>query len=573
MDDGDKTIFSPPKKDDKTKAHDDDVTRWVVPSTQRAENDHISPRPFKRARKVRDAKNNQDQANQFFSSGDASASHSHKTDLFTREANAGQNSRQHQGHSQEYSPEYSQRHNQGHNQGHGQEYNQQYAQQYGDQAQWQQEQRQQEQWQQEQWQQVQREQKEKQEQTGFFARKPPPKTHRVKRNLLLDEASNLLVMAGQLRLSSSPQQIDVLRQDIIEKITLYIATIEPHYPEKQVANAGICLCSLIDQNILKTSWGKESGWGRESILAELYHTAQTKELMGIIRDELASYNPTIDILELYYTCLRMDFKSISDDDNLVQELTHALYEKIRHASLDEQAPLSHHLLSASSKPIKQLWSVLLWVVPACSIAVLALTYIIFSHLLNDSFQSVQVHLDSVGDETPRLAVKHFQAVVDEAKPKNTQLMQILHAEYSSGMIELFDGEPGTRILIRTDELFASGSAYVEPDFYPLIQKIATALNGTEGDILVQGHTDNVPFRTGVNTNQRLSDDRAQAFGELLAETLVIPARLRWQGYAERKPFVCNTSAALRAKNRRVEIVLPATEIDGLDKLLTPVCSQ
>ena len=112
------------------------------------------------------------------------------------------------------------------------------------------------------------------------------------------------------------------------------------------------------------------------------------------------------------------------------------------------------------------------------------------------------------------------------------------------------------IVIRSDRFFASGSARLEAEVEPVLLRIAQALERVPGTILVTGHTDEVPIRTArFPSNWELSTERAAAVVKLIAGKLSDASRLRAEGVADSAPVAPNDSAANRARNRRVVIIL------------------
>ena len=115
------------------------------------------------------------------------------------------------------------------------------------------------------------------------------------------------------------------------------------------------------------------------------------------------------------------------------------------------------------------------------------------------------------------------------------------------------------IVIRSDRLFASGSARLESGVEAVILRVADALERVPGTILVTGHTDDVPIRTArFPSNWELSTERAASVVKLIAGKLKTPERLRAEGLAASAPVAPNDSAANRARNRRVTIILRST---------------
>lgn len=118
---------------------------------------------------------------------------------------------------------------------------------------------------------------------------------------------------------------------------------------------------------------------------------------------------------------------------------------------------------------------------------------------------------------------------------------------------------GSEITIRLmgDSTFDSGKDEIREKLKPLLRNLARVLEKADGDIVIAGHTDNVPIRAGpFKTNLRLSAARAAAVAEyMLANSHVDPTRVSTMGFGEYRPIDSNATARGREKNRRVEIIL------------------
>ena len=89
-----------------------------------------------------------------------------------------------------------------------------------------------------------------------------------------------------------------------------------------------------------------------------------------------------------------------------------------------------------------------------------------------------------------------------------------------------------------------------------MNKIARALESTEGSVMVTGHTDNQPISTSrYPSNWHLSLARATAVSDELAGAANLEGRLWPEGRGEAEPRFDNATAENRARNRRVEISL------------------
>ncbi|MDR3651502.1 MAG: OmpA family protein [Paludibacter sp.] len=118
-------------------------------------------------------------------------------------------------------------------------------------------------------------------------------------------------------------------------------------------------------------------------------------------------------------------------------------------------------------------------------------------------------------------------------------------------------------------LFKSGSAAVESKGIEAIKVLADVLNkNSDIDILVEGHTDNVPIKTAIyHDNWDLSAARAISIVRILTnEYNIAPTRLTASGKGEFSPRASNSTPEGRAKNRRTEIIL-SPKLDELMKLL------
>lgn len=118
-------------------------------------------------------------------------------------------------------------------------------------------------------------------------------------------------------------------------------------------------------------------------------------------------------------------------------------------------------------------------------------------------------------------------------------------------------------------LFRSGSSRLSEEAFRVLGKIATVINDhNELDVLVEGHTDNVPINNScLDDNWDLSVMRATSVVRVLEEEYYVdPKRLTAAGRSEYLPKADNSSSAGRSLNRRTEIVI-TPKLDQFFKLL------
>ena len=119
-------------------------------------------------------------------------------------------------------------------------------------------------------------------------------------------------------------------------------------------------------------------------------------------------------------------------------------------------------------------------------------------------------------------------------------------------------------------LFRSGSWAVGSEGRQAVEQLGKVLaDNPDIAILIEGHTDNVPYKgnSQLSGNWDLSTKRATAIVNILRENLnIYPENLTAAGRGEYAPIASNDTAEGKAKNRRIEVVL-TPKLDELSRLL------
>ncbi|MBQ9365872.1 MAG: OmpA family protein [Schwartzia sp.] len=119
-------------------------------------------------------------------------------------------------------------------------------------------------------------------------------------------------------------------------------------------------------------------------------------------------------------------------------------------------------------------------------------------------------------------------------------------------------EEGLMIRIKEQALFPSGSAELVAESQRLGPVVAGLLAAIPENVIISGHTDNVPINTEqYPSNWELSSARAMNFMRYLlsVNSNLNPARFSAIGFAEYRPAATNDTEEGRARNRRVEILI------------------
>ena len=129
-----------------------------------------------------------------------------------------------------------------------------------------------------------------------------------------------------------------------------------------------------------------------------------------------------------------------------------------------------------------------------------------------------------------------------------------------------------KVYVSLDEslLYKSGSYSIDPKGQEVLKKLAVVLEqNTDINILVEGHTDNVPLKSSgpISDNWDLSVRRATAVVKIITEnSKVNPSRLTAAGRGEHVPIASNNTKEGRTQNRRTEIIL-TPKLDELFEIL------
>ena len=153
-------------------------------------------------------------------------------------------------------------------------------------------------------------------------------------------------------------------------------------------------------------------------------------------------------------------------------------------------------------------------------------------------------------------------VKEDLEQVQKYMQKMLADQIAQHTVSVQMGKDGLVISLREAGFFDSGSATPHPGTLPILRQIATALGQTPYDLRIEGHTDNIPIHNPeFDSNWELSSARATRLARIFLSTgAIVPNRISAAGYAEYHPVAPNDTAAGRAENRRVDLViLPRTK--------------
>ena len=373
-------------------------------------------------------------------------------------------------------------------------------------------------------------------------------------NPLVRAASNVLLLAGQLRGTLSTPDVDGVRRHALGEIHRFEERARVAGVTSEVIGAArYALCATLDEAVLSTPWGAHSEWAQQTLLVSLHREAWGGEKFFEMLDRISQEAERhIALMELQYLCLAVGFQGryrvLDRGDSRLAEVRQRLYRQIRDHRGTPPPELSLRWRGLEDRRNPVIRYVPWWVVGAAALAILAVAYGVYHARLGGAAAPVQAALAGVGLDA-------FTGPVSRPAAGPT-LKQILAPEEARGTLSVEDRDGRTLVTLLTPSLFPSGSATLNSAVAPTLQRVADAIDRGPGRVLVVGHTDDQPLRSlRFRDNFELSRERALSVVRVLQPAMDNPARVEWSGVGPSQPrFRPESEPENRARNRRVEIV-------------------
>ena len=130
------------------------------------------------------------------------------------------------------------------------------------------------------------------------------------------------------------------------------------------------------------------------------------------------------------------------------------------------------------------------------------------------------------------------------------------------LVNVTQTDRGVEVEMKSKMLFESGSARLSPAAIRALRGVAKIIEPIGNQVHVEGHTDNIPIETvSFPSNWELSAARAASVVHLFTRLGVDPRRLVSIGYGEYRPIAENDSEDGRQENRRVALIIMASQHD------------
>lgn len=333
------------------------------------------------------------------------------------------------------------------------------------------------------------------------------------------------------------------------------------YGSDVVRQAHYALCAFVDEIVLDTPWGSQSRWQEHSLLSTFHHqTWGGEEFFNIIEKNQTDAARHVDLLELMYTLLALGFEGAyatrPDGRDRLEQIRDRLYETIRNQRPELETDLSPRWRGTDAGKPGLTGLIPLWAFAAIGAGILLLAWLGFSISLNRASDPLLGRIASLdGEVLARLEAAPRPPTPDTETALLT-LRELLAPEIEAGRVALEPDARGVIVRVAGDGLFPSGSDRISAEFRPVMERIAEAVVQVPGQVVVSGHTDNVPiFSARFPSNWHLSEARARSVVEILREEAAYPDRYSYEGRADTEPLADNDTETGRARNRRVDIAV------------------
>ena len=376
-------------------------------------------------------------------------------------------------------------------------------------------------------------------------------------------ASTLFLLISRIRNRAQHMDPDALRQSVVAEVRAFESrALQAGIDASQVRVARYAICATLDDVVLNTPWGGQSTWTTQSMVSTFH-----KEVVGgdrffdlLSRLEAEPAN-NIDMLEFLYQCLSLGFEGRLRVEQGGQDRHLQIRNGLARIIRAQRGPVEQDLsptwkgANILHKP-RSAWG-LVWIVTGVLAVILTGLFATLYTTLDSRTERALGLISGLTGELPATLARRAPPAKPTPLPPTTdnklvKVQTFLEPEIKEGLVEVFG--KGNTLLVRMvgTGMFASGSEQLTAKFRGPIERVAKSLNGEAGSILIAGHTDS---RGSDATNQRLSRARAKSVGAIFTAVLTDPSRVRTEGRGEKEPIASNESAAGRAANRRIEIIL------------------
>jgi len=380
------------------------------------------------------------------------------------------------------------------------------------------------------------------------------------KNPLLEAAQPLLRALADMPATLGSEGVTILHRLLEREVASFQSLCNSaQIRHEHVVAASYSLCTALDESANSTEWGGgkngEAGiWAGQQLAAKFHGDTKGGDKFFLLVGRLAaSPEEHIDLLELMYQVLGLGFEgrfsTAANGRRQLETVRHRLFTLLGTACGEVPRDLSPHWKGVGAGTFRLLRSVPVWATASLLALVLSGLFAWYKYRLLQTSADVEQRIAAIGRMRPPPA--------PPAPPvKPLRLKELLAPEIARGTVNVEEDEHRSAVTFRGDDMFVPGQARLNAKILPVLDKVADEINQVSGAVQVTGHSDNRPIRThDFPNNQVLSEKRAEAVTAVLLGKGVVASRIHTEGRGDTMPMVDSATAAGRARNRRVDIVV------------------
>ena len=240
---------------------------------------------------------------------------------------------------------------------------------------------------------------------GNYAAAPQMPAQRIEvyqgLNPVVNAANALLSLIVTLRNSASHSNVESLYNQVSQEMRQFEARLkqEGHRPELVLASR-YCLCSAIDEAVLSTPWGANSGWAQRTLLSAFHNETSGGQKFFLILDKMKQAPAeNLNVLELLYYVLSFGFegkyKVVDRGRDQLDAIRGELFQTVRRFRQQTEADLAPDWRQTQGRLSSLVQYIPIWVIASVVAAVMLLTYSGFRFALYSSSTPLYEQLSKI----------------------------------------------------------------------------------------------------------------------------------------------------------------------------------